>query len=132
MSITPSKIKLHRSEQRLELTFDGNTYSLTAEFLRVHSPSAEVRGHGPNQAVLQAGKKDVGIEKIAMAGNYAIQLYFSDGHDSGIYSWEYLHTLCLQKDDYWQAYLHALHDAGQSRDPQTQIVRILPSSTNKH
>ena len=85
-NLVPSKIQLHKQSQQLELHFGGEQFLLPAEFLRVHSPSAEVKGHGPGQAVLQYGKKDVAISKIERAGNYALKLIFDDGHDSGIYT----------------------------------------------
>ncbi len=124
--MTPQRIKLHRQSQQLELAFAGQTYQLSAEFLRVLSPSAEVRGHGEGQEVLQHGKQQVRIEKIETCGNYAIKLIFSDGHDSGIYSWQYLHQLCVNQQTLWQDYLQKLNEAGQSRDPNTQVVRFIP------
>lgn len=103
MSKPPSQIKLHRKSQTLELHFT-ETYTLSAEFLRVHSPSAEVRGHGKGKEVLQLNKQDVHITHIEPQGNYAIRIIFNDGHDSGIYSWKYLHELCQQQDIKWQTY----------------------------
>jgi DUF971 family protein len=115
----PTEIKLHRQSRVLEIAYsDGKTFRLPCEFLRVYSPSAEVRGHGPGQEVLQAGKKDVNIEAIEPVGHYAIQLRFSDGHDTGIYSWETLYDYGLQQDEMWQRYLDRLQEAGLSRDPQ--------------
>ena len=91
---TPTEIKLHQKSRVLEITYaDGKTFSLPCEFLRVHSPSAEVRGHGPGQEVLQIGKKDVTISRIEPVGTYAVQLCFSDGHDTGIYSWDVLEKI---------------------------------------
>jgi DUF971 family protein len=102
----------------LELTFaDGKNFTLPCEFLRVYSPSAEVRGHGPGQEVLQTGKKDVEITHIEPAGSYAIQLTFSDGHDTGIYSWELLYEYGLRQEEMWQHYLARLTEAGASREP---------------
>ncbi len=115
---TPTNIVVHQRSRVLEVQFDDGTEAkLTFEFLRVHSPSAEVRGHGPGQEVLQVGKREVGIDAIDPVGNYAIQPRFSDGHVSGIYSWDYLHELARDHDRLWQAYLARLADAGQSRDP---------------
>lgn len=113
----PQDIQLHRYSQTLELVYsDSEAYELSCEYLRVHSPSAEVQGHGPGQAVLQTGKRHVGITAIEPVGNYAVQLFFSDGHDSGIYSWDYLYELCTQREKYWQRYLERLAAAEASRD----------------
>jgi DUF971 family protein len=114
----PTRIVVHQQSRVLELEFeDGSSHRLSFEFLRVHSPSAEVRGHGPGQEVLQVGKRDVGIERIDPVGNYAIQPRFSDGHATGLYSWDYLHRLVRDHDRMWQDYLRRLEEAGQSRDP---------------
>jgi DUF971 family protein len=111
----------------LELDYpDGQHFSLSWEYLRVNSPSAEVRGHHPAQAVLQTGKKHIGIEEIRPVGHYAIQIVFDDGHDSGLYSWDYLFDLCRQQPERWAAYLRDLDEAGASRDPDTQVVRFSP------
>lgn len=124
--MTPKGIKLHKGEGSLALSFpDGNHYTLSGEYLRVHSPSAEVKGHGPGQEVLQWGKKDVKVTRIERAGNYAVQLSFDDGHDTGIYSWSYLHELCVNREEYWQRYLDRLHQEGKSRDPEVQVVRLM-------
>ncbi len=124
--MTPKGIKLHKGEGSLELSFpDGGHYTLSGEYLRVHSPSAEVKGHGPGQEVLQWGKKDVKVTGIERAGNYAVQLSFDDGHDTGIYSWSYLHELCVNREEYWQHYLGRLHREGKSRDPEVQVVRLM-------
>lgn len=113
----PSEIKLHQKSRVLEVAFtDGHIFKLPCEFLRVYSPSAEVRGHGPGQEVLQAGKKDVAITKIEPVGNYAVQLTFSDGHDTGIYSWDLLYDYGLRQDEMWQHYLQRLKEAGASRE----------------
>lgn len=101
---TPSKIKLHRKSCILEVVFNGITYNLRAEYLRVFSPSAEVTGHGPGEEVLQLNKEDVAITGIEPMGNYAIKLIFSDGHDSGIYTWAYLKELGEKHDENWQEY----------------------------
>lgn len=121
----PVDIKLHQNSKMLELVYSGDErYELSCEFLRVLSPSAEVRGHGPGQEKLQSGKINVSIKNIVPVGNYAIQLFFSDGHDSGIYSWEYLYDLCLNNEAYWNDYLQQLHEAGAHRDPDIQVVRL--------
>jgi DUF971 family protein len=112
----PTEIKLHQRSRVLEVAFaNGKSFSLPCEFLRVYSPSAEVRGHGPGQEVLQAGKIDVEISKIEPVGTYAIQLFFSDGHDTGIFSWDLLYDYGLHQDEMWQHYLRRLAEAGASR-----------------
>ena len=114
----PTNIVLHNRSRLLELSFeDGHTFKLPYEFLRVYSPSAEVRGHGPGQETLQAGKRDVTIAEVEQVGHYAIRPRFSDGHDTGIYSWDYLHDLGMRQSALWQEYLSRLHAAGASRDP---------------
>ena len=121
----PSAINLHRQSRKLELVYEnGENFELSCELLRVCSPSAEVRGHGPGQEVIQAGKKNVAISAIEPVGNYALQLCFDDGHDTGIYSWDYLYELCVNRERYWEDYLAKLHAAGASRDPDVQVVRI--------
>ena len=117
-SAQPTEIKLHRQSRVLEISFaNGKTFSLPCEFLRVYSPSAEVRGHGPGQEVLQVGKKSVEITQIEPTGSYAIQLTFSDGHDTGIYSWDTLYDYGLRQDAMWRHYLERLAEAGASREP---------------
>lgn len=109
----PTDIKLHQKSRFLELAFDdGYTCQLTCEYLRVHSPSAEVQGHGPGQEVLQVGKENVGIDQISPTGNYAIKIHFDDGHDTGLYTWDYLYTLGQRQEQNWQAYLDRLAAAG--------------------
>lgn len=116
-SPTPTEIKLHQRSRVLEISFsDGRRFELPYELLRVYSPSAEVRGHGPGQEVLQVGKRDVGIEAVEPVGVYAIQPRFSDGHDTGIYSWDYLYDLGARREQLWADYLRRLKDAGASRD----------------
>ena len=118
MPITPTNITLHASSRVLEIEYeDGQRFRLPFEFLRVYSPSAEVRGHGPGQETLQVGKKDVTITALQPVGYYAVQPEFSDGHTSGIYSWEYLHELGVNHDRMWAEYLAALDAAGASREP---------------
>ena len=115
----PTEIKLHQKSRILEIAFDdGKRFSLPCEYLRVFSPSAEVRGHGPGQEVLQVGKRDVEIKEIEPVGNYAVKLGFSDGHDTGLYSWEYLHELGEKQESSWKSYLARLEQAGASRDPK--------------
>lgn len=112
----PTEIKLHQKSRMLEIAFaDGKVFQLSCEFLRVYSPSAEVRGHGPGQEVLQAGKKSVDITKIEPVGSYAVQLTFSDGHDTGIYSWDLLYDYGMRQQEMWQHYLKRMEDAGASR-----------------
>ena len=112
----PTEIKLHQKSRMLEIAFtDGKVFQLSCEFLRVYSPSAEVRGHGPGQEVLQAGKKSVDITKIEPVGSYAIQLTFSDGHDTGIYSWDLLYDYGMRQQEMWHDYLKRMEDAGASR-----------------
>ncbi|HNA29671.1 MAG TPA: DUF971 domain-containing protein [Thiobacillaceae bacterium] len=118
----PTEIKLHQQSRILEVAFnDGSRFEMPCEYLRVFSPSAEVRGHGPGQEVLQVGKKNVEIKAIEPVGQYAVVLVFSDGHDSGIYSWDYLYDLGRKQDFYWQAYLRRLEEAGESRDPKAMV-----------
>ncbi len=113
----PTEIKLHQKSRQLEIAFaDGKSFLLSHEFLRVSSPSAEVRGHGPGQETLQTGKRDVTIANIAPVGNYAVQLSFSDGHDTGLYSWDLLYSLGEHQLDLWQNYLSRLEAAGASRE----------------
>lgn len=121
----PISVKLHKQSCTLELGYeDGGSCELSCELLRVYSPSAEVKGHGPGQEVLQTGKKNVAITEVKAVGNYALQLVFDDGHDTGIYSWNYLRELCQSRDERWNDYLLRLHAAGASRDPDVQVVRI--------
>ncbi|NBT28782.1 MAG: DUF971 domain-containing protein [Gammaproteobacteria bacterium] len=112
----PTRIVLHQKSRALEVAFDdGSEFSLPCEFLRVYSPSAEVRGHGPGQEVLQTGKELVNINQVEAVGAYAVRLHFDDGHDSGIYSWETLYELGSKQSDYWRLYLEALEKAGHQR-----------------
>lgn len=112
----PSEIRLHQQSRLLELIYeDGLHFRLPCEYLRVFSPSAEVRGHGPGQEVLQTGKENVNIVAIEPVGNYAIKLVFSDGHDTGIYDWRYLYRLGENQDANWQVYLDRLAKAGHQR-----------------
>jgi len=114
--VRPTEIKLHKRSRVLELHFDdGLECNLTCEYLRVYSPSAEVRGHSPGQETLQLGKEDVGIDDIEPSGNYAVKIGFDDGHSSGIYTWSYLHELGVNYEVYWQDYLDRLAEAGHER-----------------
>jgi len=114
----PTEIKLHRQSRILEVVFDdGQQFNLPCEYLRVYSPSAEVQGHGPGQEVLQTGKSEVNIESIKPIGHYAIGLSFSDGHDTGLYSWKTLYKLGKNQTQYWQDYLDRLEQEGASREP---------------
>jgi DUF971 family protein len=118
----PTEIKLHKQSKIMEIAFDeGSRFNLPFEFLRVFSPSAEVRGHGPGQETLQVGKKYVDITAVEPVGHYAVVLVFDDGHDSGIYSWDYLYDLGKHQDVYWQEYLRRMDAAGESREPKTLI-----------
>jgi DUF971 family protein len=113
----PTEIKLHQVSRVLEISFaDGKTFQLPCEFLRVYSPSAEVRGHGPGQETLQVGKKNVEIKAVEPVGNYAVQLNFSDGHSTGIYSWDILYDYGMRRDELWAQYLERLAAAGASRE----------------
>jgi len=115
---TPTEILLHQKSRVLEIAFsDGKRFRLPCEFLRVYSPSAEVRGHGPGQEVLQIGKKDVSITELDPVGHYAVRPVFSDGHDTGIYSWDYFYTLGTNQDEMWRRYLERIAEAGASRAP---------------
>jgi DUF971 family protein len=117
VSAAPTEIKLHQKSRVMEIAFDdGNTFRLPYEYLRVYSPSAEVRGHGPGQEVLQTGKQSVEIRSMEAVGSYAVQPQFSDGHATGIYSWDYLYELGQNQDKLWKQYLEKLKAAGASRE----------------
>lgn len=114
----PTEIKLKREEKLLEVCFDdGNVFSFSAEFLRVHSPSAEVQGHSEDQRQVVAGRRHVGILSVEPVGQYAIRINFDDMHDTGIYSWEILYSFGVSEKDMWQAYILELESLGLSRDP---------------
>jgi len=116
---TPTEILLHQKSRVLEIAFtDGKRFRLPCEFLRVYSPSAEVRGHGPGQEVLQVAKKEVEITELEPVGLYAVRPKFSDGHDTGIYSWDYLYSLGVNQDEMWRRYLQRIAEAGASREAQ--------------
>ena len=113
----PTEIKLHQKSREMELSFNDNChFRISYEFLRVYSPSAEVRGHGPGQEVLQTGKRSVEITALEPVGNYAVKPTFSDGHDSGIYSWDMLYHFGKDFDSMWANYLARLEAAGEDRD----------------
>jgi DUF971 family protein len=129
----PTEIKLHQSSRVLELSFaDGSSFRLPYEFLRVYSPSAEVRGHGPGQETLQPGKREVTIAEVEAVGHYAIRPKFSDGHDTGIYSWDYLYDLGLRQEALWQSYLERLAAEGASRDPDPNAAAAMPAHACGH
>jgi len=114
----PTEIKLHQVSHQLEIAFNNGTrFELPYEFLRVYSPSAEVRGHGLGQEVLQVGKKNIAIKGIEPVGSYAVTLTFSDGHDTGIYSWDYLYELGANYVALWGRYVNRMEAAGASREP---------------
>jgi len=120
---TPTEIKLHQISRKLEIAFDNGTrFELPYEFLRVYSPSAEVRGHGPGQEVLQVGKKNIEIKGIEPVGSYAVQLTFSDGHDTGLYSWDYLYELGEDHAELWALYMSRMEAASASREPLAGAV----------
>ena len=127
--MNPSKIKLHKTSNTLELSYSEAageaSYTLTAEYLRISSPSAEVRGHSPEQAVLQVGKSKVKLIGIEAVGHYAVKLEYDDGHDSGLYTWPYLRDLSINHEQHWGEYLQALNDAKQSRDAHTSVVQFV-------
>ena len=123
MTPAPTKIHYHKQSRELELAFaDGQSFRLSAEYLRVHSPSAEVRGHGLQMPILQYGKKDVTIQNVEGAGNYALKISFNDGHDTGLYTWEYLYNLGKNQDELWKMYLDRLEKEGQTRD--TSVIQL--------
>ena len=116
----PTDIKLHQTSRVLEIAFEnGQVFELSCEYLRVYSPSAEVRGHSPEQAVLQIDKEEVNILEIEPMGNYAIKLVFDDGHNTGLYTWDYLYELGAYRDERWQRYLEALEAAGHKHREDT-------------
>jgi DUF971 family protein len=121
---SPTAITLHQSSRVLEIAFDdGASFAIPFELMRVYSPSAEVRGHGPGQEVLQTGKRDVGIEALEPVGHYALQPRFSDGHDSGIFSWDLLYDLGRRRDELWREYERRLTEAGLDRDAPMPVAQ---------
>ncbi len=126
---TPLELKLHQKSRVLEISFaDGKHFQLPYEYLRVYSPSAEVRGHGQGQEVLQTGKMNVEITNVEPVGGYAVVLIFSDGHDSGIYSWDYFYKLGINQDEMWQEYLKRMEAAGASREAVIGAFLARPKS----
>ena len=126
----PTEIKLHQASRVMELSFaDGTRFRMPYDYLRVYSPSAEVRGDGPGQETLQVGKREVTIAEVEPVGHYAIRPKFSDGHDTGIYSWEYLNDLGARQDELWQRYLARLTAAGGSREADPNIPPAAPAHT---
>lgn len=129
LNTVPTTIVLHQQSRELELAFeDGTAARLSYEFLRVHSPSAEVKGHGEGLEVLQTGKREVRLLGAEPVGNYALKLVFSDGHDSGLYSWDYLHRLCREQASLWADYLRRLEAAGGSREPGAPSLAPSPAA----
>jgi len=129
----PSEIKLHQKSRLLELSYEnGEHYTLDFEYLRVFTPSAEARGHGPGQETLQTGKRNVNVERIEPVGSYAVRLVFSDGHDSGLYSWDLLHNLGKHHDELWADYLKQIEGQGLSRDIDTTARPAAGSCSSHH
>ncbi len=130
----PTSITVHQQSRVLEVGFaDGAQFRIPFELMRVYSPSAEVQGHGPGQEVLQTGKREVGLNGLEPIGNYAVQPSFSDGHDTGIFSWDYLYFLGSQQDDLWRKYESRLRDAGMSRDaPMVDATALASGCGHKH
>lgn len=123
--MVPKGIKVKKSSQTLALSYDDAEYELSYEFLRVNSPSAEVRGHGGGEGTLQHGKKDVSLLAVSPVGNYALKLTFDDGHDTGLYDWNYLRHLCLNQDSIWAEYLARLEREGKRRESATINFKAL-------
>lgn len=128
---SPTEVTVHQASRVLAISFDdGSAFRIPFELLRVYSPSAEVQGHGPGQEVLQSGKREIGILNIDAVGHYAIQPTFSDGHDTGIFSWPYLYKLGAEQDELWSRYLQRLSDAGIDRD--TPMAGAAAAACGKH
>ncbi|WP_268799191.1 DUF971 domain-containing protein [Pseudomonas huanghezhanensis] len=124
MTKLPTAIQLHKASKTLTLKYgEGEEYHLPAELLRVHSPSAEVQGHG--NPILQFGKLGVGLIKVEPAGQYALKLTFDDGHDSGLFTWDYLYQLAQRQEALWDDYLAELKAAGKTRDPSEQVIKLM-------
>jgi len=131
-SPSPTALTVHQKSRMLEIAFDdGAAFSLPFELLRVYSPSAEVRGHGPGQEVLQVGKREVGISAMEPVGNYAVQPIFTDGHESGLYTWDYLHMLGSEQETLWRDYMARLHAAGFEGDSGRAPGTVLPGTPAK-
>jgi DUF971 family protein len=128
-SPSPTALTVHQKSRVLDIAFDdGAAFSLPFEYLRVYSPSAEVRGHGQGQEVLQLGKREVGISALEPVGNYAVQPTFSDGHNTGLYSWDYLHRLGSEQATLWQDYMKRLHAAGFAGDSGREPGAAIPGA----
>ncbi len=128
----PTALTVHQQSRVLDIAFDdGSAFSLPFEYLRVYSPSAEVRGHGKGQEVLQVGKRDVGIVALEPVGNYAVQPTFSDGHNTGLYSWQYLHQLGTRQQELWGEYMARLHAAGFDGDSGRDSASAAPAQAHK-
>jgi DUF971 family protein len=125
----PTELTVHQKSRLLDIAFDdGRAFSIPFELMRVYSPSAEVKGHGPGQETLQVGKRDVGIKGVEPVGNYAVKPLFTDGHDSGIFTWDYLYKLGNEHDALWQDYLNRLHAAGFEGDSGREPGTVLPGA----
>lgn len=131
MTPIPINIKLHKKSKSLDVDYASEKYQLSCEYLRVYSPSAEVRGHGEGQETLQVGKKEVCIESIEPSGQYGLKLCFDDGHDTGIYTWPYIYELCEQQESKWLDYLSRIHAAGASRVKYASVVQLMPANEKK-
>jgi DUF971 family protein len=125
----PTELTVHQKSRLLDIAFDdGRAFSIPFELMRVYSPSAEVKGHGPGQETLQVGKRDVGIKGVEPVGNYAVKPLFTDGHESGIFTWDYLYKLGSEHEALWQDYVHRLHAAGFEGDSGREPGTVLPGA----
>ena len=125
----PTELTVHQKSRLLDIAFDdGRAFSIPFELMRIYSPSAEVKGHGPGQEVLQVGKREVGIRGVEPVGNYAVKPLFTDGHESGIFTWDYLYKLGSEHDALWQDYLNRLHAAGFESDSGREPGTVLPGA----
>jgi DUF971 family protein len=126
---TPTELTVHQKSRLFDIAFDdGSAFSIPFELMRVYSPSAEVKGHGPGQEVLQVGKREVGIRGVEPVGNYAVKPLFTDGHESGIFTWDYLYKLGSEHDALWQDYMARLHAAGFEGDSGREPGTVLPGA----
>jgi DUF971 family protein len=125
----PTELTVHQKSRLLDIAFDdGRAFSIPFELMRVYSPSAEVKGHGPGQETLQVGKREVGIKGVEPVGNYAVKPLFTDGHESGIFTWDYLYKLGNEQEALWQDYLNRLHAAGFEGDSGREPGTVLPGA----
>lgn len=130
---TPTGLTVHSKSRILEVSFDdGASFNIPFELLRVYSPSAEVKGHGPGQEILQVGQRDVGLTALEPVGNYAVKPTFTDGHNSGLYTWDYLYKLGAEQEQLWSAYMDKLHAAGFAGDTGREPGTVLPSAPKAH